>query len=377
VVDLWGGLADPMAGRPWTQDTLQLVYSATKAAAATCAHLLAQRGDLDLDRPVACYWPEFSAGGKADIPVRWLLSHRAGLPVIDSPIPLAALLAWGPMTTALAAQRPVWEPGTAHGYHGRTFGWLVGEVIRRVSGRSVGTFFAEEIAGPAGLDFFIGLPATQRARVSRMIIDDPPGAGSAALPLDQIPERFRGLVAAFTDPGSLMNRAFALSVPDIDFNDPRAQAAEIPSSNGICTADGLARLYAGLIGEVDGVRILDAATTAAAAADQASGIDRVLLVPSRFASGFMLPTEEAPLGGPSSFGHPGRGGSLGFADPESGVAFGYVVNHIRQDLNDTRAAALVNAVQACASDLRLRRGAAPPASARPGCLVMRGRLLVR
>ena len=349
VVDLWGGLADPATGRRWAPDTLQLVYSATKAATATCAHLLAQRGVLDLDQPAARYWPEFAAEGKADIPVRWLLSHRAGLPVIDRPIPLAALLAWGPMATALAAQRPAWEPGTAHGYHGRTFGWLVGEVIRRVSGRSVGAFFAEEIAAPAGLDFFIGIPPTERARVSRMIIDDPPGPEVAEIPLDQIPEQFRGLVAAVTDPMSLLNRAFALSVPDVDFNDPEVQAAEIPSSNGICTADGLARLYAGLIGEVNGVRILDAATTTAAVAEQAAGTDRVLLVPSRYASGFMLPTQEAPLGGPSSFGHPGRGGSLGFADPESGIAFGYVVNHIRQDLNDTRAATLVAAVQACLS----------------------------
>ena len=144
-----------------------------------------------------------------------------------------------------------------------------------------------------------------------------------------------------------MNRAFALSTPDIDFNDPGVQAAEIPSSNGICTAEGLARLYGGLIGEVDGVRILDADATTAAIAEQAAGTDRVLLVPTRYASGFMLPTAEAPLGGASSFGHPGRGGSLGFADPDSGVAFGYVVNHIRQDLNDTRAATLVDAVNAC------------------------------
>ena len=147
AVDLWGGLAHAGTARPWTRDTLQLVYSATKAATATCAHLLARRGELDLDRPTAWYWPEFAAQGKADIPVRGLLSHRAGLPIIDNPMPLADLLAWDPMAAALAAQRPAWEPGTAHGYHGRTFGWLVGEVIRRVSGRSVGTFFAEEIAG--------------------------------------------------------------------------------------------------------------------------------------------------------------------------------------------------------------------------------------
>jgi CubicO group peptidase (beta-lactamase class C family) len=302
VVDLWGGLADAGAGRPWARDTLQLVYSATKAATATCAHLLAQRGELDLDRPAASYWPEFAAEGKAEIPVRWLLSHQAGLPVIDRPISLDSLLAWDPMTAALAAQRPAWEPGTGHGYHGRTYGWLVGEVIRRVSGRSVGTFFAEEIAGPAGLDFYIGLPTAERGRVSQMVIDDPPGSEVAAIAVEQIPKQFRPLLAAFSDPGSLMNRAFALSVPDIDFNDP---------------------------------------------AEQAAGTDRVLLVPSRFASGFMLPTNESPLGGPTSFGHPGRGGSLGFADPDSGIAFGYVVSHIRQDMNDTRAATLVNAVRAC------------------------------
>jgi CubicO group peptidase (beta-lactamase class C family) len=348
VADLWGGVADSGTGRPWTRDTLQLVYSATKAATATCAHLLAQRGELDLDRPVAEYWPEFAAAGKADIPVRWLLSHRAGLPVIDHPIPLADLLAWDPMADALAAQRPAWMPGTAHGYHGRTYGWLVGEVIRRVSGRSAGRFFAEEIAGPAGLDFFIGLPGSERGRVSRMVIDDAPGPETvASIPVEQVPEQFRPLLAAFADPGSLMNRAFALSVPDIDFNDPAAQAAEIPSSNGICTADGLARLYAGLTGAVDGVRILDAATTAAATAEQAAGTDQVLLVPTRFASGFMLPTDESPLGGPASFGHPGRGGSLGYADPDSGIAFGYVVSHIRQDMTDTRAATLVSAVRAC------------------------------
>jgi CubicO group peptidase (beta-lactamase class C family) len=167
VADLWGGVADSGSGREWTRDTLQLVYSATKAATATCAHLLAQRDKLDLDRPVASYWPEFAAAGKADIPVRWLLSHRAGLPVIDQPIPLADLLAWDPMAAALAAQRPVWEPGTAHGYHGRTYGWLVGEVIRRVSGRSVGRFFAEEIAGRPGSTSSSGSRGTNGAGSAR------------------------------------------------------------------------------------------------------------------------------------------------------------------------------------------------------------------
>lgn len=346
VVDLWGGFADPDAGRPWARDTLQLVYSATKGATATAAHLLAQRGALDLDAPVAEYWPEFAANGKAEIPVRWLLSHRAGVVALDDPVQLPDALAWQPMVAALAAQRPAWTPGTAHGYHGRTFGWLVGEVIRRVSGRTPGRFFAEEIAAPLGLDFFIGLPARERGRVSRMVYKQP-DFDLAAAPPEAIPEEFRELVAALLDPNSLYNRAFSLTDPaQIDFNSPEVQAAEIPASNGIGTARGLARMYAGLIGEVDGVRLFTPETVAAAAKEQSRGADRVILVPSRFGSGYMLPTDVTPLTGPSSFGHPGRGGSLGFADPEHGIAFGYVMNHIIEGApDDVRAASLVEAVR--------------------------------
>ena len=343
VVDLWGGTADPATGAPWRRDSLQLIYSATKAATATAAHLLAQRGQLDLDAPVAEYWPEFAAEGKASIPVRWLLSHRAGLPAIDHPVPVADALRWDPMVEALAAQRPAWEPGTAHGYHGRTFGWLVGEVIRRVSGRSPGRYLADEVAAPLGLDLFVGLPEAERHRVTRMVTDPEPSLDD--IPLDQVPDEFKGLLAALADPGSLMVRAFAITEPDLDFDAPATQAAEIPSSNGIATARALARLYAALLGELDGVRLLSPETVAAATREQAAGPDRVLMVPSRYASGYMLPTEFSPLGGPNSFGHPGRGGSLGYADPDTGTAFGYVVNHIRQDPADTRAANLVAALR--------------------------------
>jgi CubicO group peptidase (beta-lactamase class C family) len=343
VVDLWGGQADPSTGRPWERDTLQLVYSATKAVTAAAAHLLAQRGALDLDAPVARYWPEFAAADKDGIPVRWLLSHRAGLPALDRPVPLADALTWDPMVAALAAQRPLWEPGTAHGYHGRTFGWLVGEVIRRVSGRSVGRFAAEEITGPHGIDFFIGLPASERARVSRLVFAPVPDLST--LDLDQIPEALRPIVAASQDPASLSNRAFAVTdPPNPDFDSPAVQAAEIPASNGIGTARGLARFYATLIGEVDGRRLLTAPALADATAEQAVGPDRVILLPSRYASGFMLPTEGFALGGPDSFGHPGRGGALGFADPQRGLAFGYVTNYIVEGALDTRAADLVAAV---------------------------------
>ncbi|MGW5657662.1 serine hydrolase domain-containing protein [Streptomyces humi] len=346
VVDLWGGIADPDTGRPWERDTLQLVYSATKGATATAAHLLAQRGELDLDAPVAAYWPEFAANGKSGVPVRWLLSHRAGLVALDRPVPLADALGWDAMVAALAAQRPQWEPGTAHGYHGRTYGWLVGEVIRRVSGRTPGRFFAEEVAGPLGLDFFVGLPAAERARVSRMVYPKPE-FDLSTVPLDAVPAEAREYVAALQDPGSLSNRAFALTDPaEIDFNSAEVQAAEIPASNGIGTARGLARMYAALIGEVDGVRLFSPETLAAATAEQAAGVDKVIMFPVRFASGYMLPVETNPLTGPRAFGHPGRGGSLGFADPEHGVAFGYVMNSIVEGGEDTRAASLVEAVRA-------------------------------
>ncbi|MEV6122503.1 serine hydrolase domain-containing protein [Streptomyces sp. NPDC052077] len=345
VVDLWGGIADSGTGRPWTRDTLQLVYSATKGATTTAAHMLAERGLLDLDAPVASYWPEFAANGKADIPVRWLLSHRAGLVTVDEPLPLADALAWDPMTAALAAQRPQWAPGTAHGYHGRTWGWLVGEVIRRVSGRTPGRFFADEIAVPLGLDFHIGLPASERDRVSRMTYRSP-SVDLATLLAEADSEELREQAAAWLDPDSLSNRAFAVTDPAaIDFDSPEVQAAELPSSNGIGTARSLARMYAATIGEVDGVRLLTPATLASATAEQAVGRDRVMTIPSRFGTGYMLPTDRTPMTGPNAFGHTGRGGSLAFADPDRGLAFGYVMNHIVSGPDDERAAALVEAVR--------------------------------
>ncbi len=345
VVDLWGGIADPRTGRPWTRDALQLVYSATKGATATAVHLLAQRGELDLDAPVATYWPEFAANGKVDIPVRWLLSHQAGLVALDRPVPLKDALAWHPMVAALAAQRPVWTPGTAHGYHGRTWGWLVGEVIRRVSGRTPGRFFADEIAAPLGLDFFIGLPAHEHERVSHMV-HSKPAVDLTTVPPELVPEELRDQVAAWSDPDSFSNRAYMVTDPAaIDFNSPEVQAAELPASNGIGTARGLARMYAALIGEVDGTRLLTPETLTLATKEQAAGMDQVLVAPSRFSSGYQLPTEDNPMMGPSAVGHNGRGGSLGFADPEHGIAFGYAMNHIVSGPDDVRAVSLVDAVR--------------------------------
>src|SRR4051794_9333245 len=191
VVDLWGGVADPATGRAWQRDTLQLVYSTTKGVTAACANLLAQRGELDLDAPVAKYWPEFAAAGKAEIPVRWLLTHQAGLPVLDEPVTAEQAIAWDPLVEALAAQRPAWEPGTRAGYHAMTYGWLVGEVVRRASGRTVGRFLAEEIARPLGRDLFIGLPAREPPRMSRLVEAPPAAATLAAIDLDALPEPMR------------------------------------------------------------------------------------------------------------------------------------------------------------------------------------------
>ncbi|MFC5815154.1 serine hydrolase domain-containing protein [Nonomuraea harbinensis] len=344
VVDLWGGIADPGTGRRWERDTLQVVYSTTKAVTATCALLLAQRGELDLDAPVARYWPEFAAGGKERVPVRWLLTHQAGLPALDQPVTPAEVIAWEPVVKALAAQRPYWEPGTGHGYHALTYGWLVGEVVRRVSGRSVGAFLAEEIAAPLGLDLWIGLPPSEHHRVSR-ILTDPGGFDPAAIDLDSIPEPMREVMAAYADPESLTVRAMTLVQPPLDHNDPAEQAAEIPATNGICTARALARFYAALIGDVDGHRVLAPATLAAATAEQVAGVDRVLRVPVRIGTGFGLPTPDAYWYSPAAFGFGGMGGSIGFADPESGLAFGYVMNRVREGVPDTRASSLLAAVR--------------------------------
>ncbi|GII79283.1 esterase [Sphaerisporangium rufum] len=343
VVDLWGGIADPVTGRPWARDTLQVVFSTTKGVTAACAHLLAERGELDLDAPVADYWPEFAVNGKERIPVRWLLTHQAGLPAIDHPITPAQAIAWHPMVDALAAQRPWWEPGTDHGYHALTYGWLVGEVIRRVTGRGVGAFLAKEIAAPLGLDLWIGLPETERHRVSRIVTA--PAGRPAPMDLDALPEPVREVMRAYADPASLTMRAMNAVTPPLDHNDPAEQAAEMPSTNGICTARSLARFYAALIGEVDGHRILAPGTLAAATAERARGVDRVLRVPVRIGTGFGLPTPDAFWFGPRAFGFPGFGGSLGFADPATGLAFGYVMNNVADGTPDDRAAVLVRAVQ--------------------------------
>ncbi|HZE39173.1 MAG TPA: serine hydrolase domain-containing protein [Stackebrandtia sp.] len=343
VADLWGGVADPDADRPWRRDTAQVIYSATKSAVAACAHLLVGDGLLDVDAPVSRYWPEFAANGKEGVPVRWLLSHRAGLPALDGRLTIAEVIAWHPVIDALAAQRPQWTPGSRHGYHGLTYGWLVGEVIRRVTGDTPGAYFARRVAEPLGLDFWIGTPASEHHRVARIVATPPEPVDPDALTNDA-----RRAIAVFTDPTSLAVRSVTMTTEPLDLNDPRLLSAEIPAVNGVCTARSLATFYAALIGDVDGVRLLDDDALAAATAEQANGVDHVLRTPTRPALGFGLPLPDMPWWTPTAFGFPGHGGSLGYADPRSGMAFGYVMNRLHQSPTpDPRAARLVRAVRRC------------------------------
>lgn len=340
VVDIHGGLADAASGRAWQADTLQLVFSATKGVTATCVLMLVERGAIDLDAPVARYWPEFAAGGKESIPVRWLLSHRAGLAAIEGDFTLEQALSWDPVVTALAAQAPLWEPGTKHGYHLRSYGWLLGELVRRVDGRTVGRFLADEIAGPLGLDLWIGLPAEQERRVSRIV---PP-----APPAPDVQEMMARLFAPDTVAGRAFSGPSNLFHYDDMWNRRELHAAELPSSNGIATARALARLYAALVGEVDGIRLLRPGTVAAACATQSEGGDAVLYLPTRFGLGFMLPPALCPSAGGSAFGHPGAGGSLALGDPERGVGFAYVMNRMSlATAGDPRADGLVAALGRC------------------------------
>ena len=342
MVDVWAGVADVETGRAYEQDALQVVFSTTKGATAIAALRLVQDGRLDLDAPVASYWPEFAAAGKEAVPVRWLLSHRAGLPVVDAELSREEVLAVGPIVDALAAQTPVWEPGTDHGYHAITYGWLVAEVVRRITGQSLGSFFADDIAAPLGLDFWIGLPEEQEPRVATLV----------SPPQPETPEQIAFAKKAFAKDG-LAIRALGMGVVDLrdmggSFNKRDMHATEMPGANGITDARSLARLYAATIDEVDGVRLLDDDTIAVAIEPQSFGVDRTLTVETRFGLGFMLPGPMEPLIGPRSFGHPGAGGSLGVADPDLGIGFGYTMNRMRLGvLGDPRPYAILDAVKDC------------------------------
>ena len=337
VVDLWGGHADAARTREWQRDTLVNTYSTTKGMTTICAHRLVEQGRLDLDAPVARYWPEFAQAGKGSIPVRWLLCHKAGLPAIRKPMPKGSLYDWNAMCEALAETEPWWEPGSKHGYSPVTFGHLVGEVIRRIDGRSVSRMFRDDVAEPLGADYHIGLPAEHHARVSDMIgnLVPPHREGEKGGP------RFKGPLAQFmrdmSDPTTMVGAAFNNPfIPAGAANSPEWRSAEIPAANGHGTARGLARIYGALAcgGAVDGIRILEHETIERAREEQASGPDATLGgLAIRYGLGFMLQSGSMPFSpSPRAFGHPGAGGSIGMADPDRRVGYGFTMNKMGSGL---------------------------------------------
>lgn len=341
VVDLWGGIADPATARAWGANTPAVVYSCTKGIVAVCAWMLAQEGLLDMDAPVADVWPEFAAAGKADVTIRMLLTHQAGLPIIDPVLSRAEVLAWTPVVDALAAQRPYWRPGTDHSYHAITYGWLVGEVIRRVSGLTLGAFVRERLAGPLGLRTWIGVPADVIPEVAPLGYPlpspDPEAEALEALAVPAIADRIGSVNGALPLPGE----------PDaMTYNDPAVLAAEVPGANGVTDARSLSRLYAACVSPILGAPLLSDAT-----------IDQAVIVRTRgrmrfggpdaghrWGTGFML--DSPPIRrmlGARSFGHDGAGGTLGFADADRRIGFGYVHNQ----MGVQQAAVLVEALRAC------------------------------
>ncbi|WP_079196955.1 serine hydrolase domain-containing protein [Streptomyces sp. CB02261] len=341
VVDLWGGWADAARTRPWERDTVVNVWSTTKGVTALCAHVLVDRGLLDLDAPVASYWPEFAAAGKEKLPVRHLLSHRAGLAGLREPLSLAEFYDWEVTTARLAATEPWWEPGTRSGYHAMTYGFLVGEVIRRVTGKLPGAFLRDEVTGPLGIDFTIGLPEEDAARAAELVHPRASTAGEQAAVFAQLEPAAR---AALANP--LVGAAQA--------NSPEWRAAEVPAANGHGTARAVAQLYGifagrGRSGER---RILSEAAAERAREGQGPGRDLVLGAgfahDTECALGLWLSGANASYGpNPRAFGHDGFGGSCGLADPESGVSVGYVMNRMGPRIaDDPRKMALVEAVYA-------------------------------
>ncbi len=343
-VDLWGGVADKASGRAWDDQTLQLVFSTTKGAAAICVARLVEAGKLNYSDPVSMHWPEFAANGKGDITVAQIMSHQAGLAWAEVPLTIDEILAVGPVVEALGAQAPLWEPGSTHGYHAVTYGWLAGELVRRIDGRSIGRYFAEEVAGPLGLDFWIGLPESEEGRVSTLESAPPPtDVAELALMMQLMGPGTPGF-KALTMNGSIL----ALGMAENPFNTRAFHATEMPAANGITNARSLAKMYAATVSDVDGGRVIAPDTMRAASTEAVRGSDHCLVAETRFGMGFMLDNATVPLLGPNAFGHAGAGGSLGQADPDTGVGYGYVMNQMLGGIaGDPRTIRLNAAVRAC------------------------------
>lgn len=326
VVDLWGGRVAE-GGQPWARETAAVVFSSTKGLAAMCLHRLADQGMLDFEAPVWDYWPEFAANGKAHITVAMVMSHQAGIPFWVDPLPDGALLEWEEPTRLLADAAPIWEPGTTHGYHAVTLGNLEGEIVRRITGRTIGQFFREEVAGPLGAEAWIGLPEEEEGRVATLYMPE-------VNPNSPLAQKFA------SEPdwiGHLLRNTGGDTLPEM-INSRARHAAEIPAAGGVTNARGLARLYAPLSrdGSVDGVRIVSPdALPFMRRVRAASACDNLLRIATSFTLGFSKSWGDRRLGpgehvilGEHAFGTPGYGGSIGFADGEAKMSFGYVMNRL-------------------------------------------------
>ncbi|GAA1996766.1 serine hydrolase domain-containing protein [Microbacterium pumilum] len=345
VADLWGGLADPSQRIPWRKDTLSVIFSCTKGLVSILAARLVQDGLLDYQAPVAEYWPEFAVAGKSGVRVMDLLAHRSGLSAPREPLELGQIIHWDTVVRQLGAQEPLWEPGTGYAYHAITHGWLIGEVIRRITGRSVGEYFSDLVAAPLNADAWIGLPSRQSARVASMqvgsTLSELTRQQAAARKPDTIDWGLQAMTLGLALPPELV-------APGEGFNDPAVQAAEIPGAGGISTARALASIWSSTITNTDGVRLLDDATAAVATVPQSEG-PPVWDVPApwpRWGMGFQLDSEARRYLGRSGFGHDGAGGQSAFADPEFGIGFAFLTNQM-EAIDDLRATSIIDALRHC------------------------------
>ncbi|RKN10635.1 serine hydrolase domain-containing protein [Streptomyces radicis] len=343
VVDLWGGVADARTGARWREDTASVIFSCTKGLMSIVAARLVQEGRLDYDARVAVYWPEFARAGKGSVTVGDILSHRAGLSAPRSPLSPADVLDWDAVTTALAGQEPLWEPGTAHAYHALTHGWLIGEVVRRVTGQGVGRHFAGTVADPLGADAWIGLPEPLHDRVAHLTV----GPTLSRLVERQARARTPG-VPDWPTLATTLGGAFPLELagPGSGFNDPAVRTAEIPGAGGIATARALAAVWSATITETDGVRLLDDATLRSALEARSEG-QPFFAAPgpwARWAMGFQLDSAARRYVTARGFGHDGAGGQVAFADPGAGVGFAFLTNRMEAG-DDPRATRIVDALR--------------------------------
>ena len=329
AVDLWGGMANPETCDPWQEDTISIVFSCTKAAVALSAHILIDRGLLALDAPVKDYWPEFAQKGKEKTTVRMMLNHESALPTLRDPVKPGGFADWDYMAGRMADEEAFWEVGTRNGYHMINFGWTVGELVRRVSGKSLGTFFREEVAEKTGAKFWIGLPESEDVHVApiRQYVPKP----------DDQPSEF--VIKLMTDPDSIQHKSF-LNTGGWDFNDRKGQAAEIGGGGGLSNARGQVAWYTELATN-SGKLVSSDRLAAMSMVSTATQRDATLLIPTRFASGFMKSMDNRGLGigpgtsaiiGEKAFGHVGAGGSIGSAGPECRLAFSYTMNQMGNGL---------------------------------------------